>query len=351
MMNIHTSAPPPSPLKGELETQKRSLCYAKVPFRGFRGLGVIVFLLSALTLNAQAFLSIVPTTGSLVDAIQSDTYIKPKSGIASEFQPGEGIELSFDGNMNTMYHSRWMGATTFPVTLDYQFDATVSQKIDYAVYYPRQTGTNGHFIEVEVWYAADGKPLTKYKDYNFGGAATPSTVVFEPAIVNPETIRFVVKSGTGDGQGNYVACAEMEFYRKTAGFDYRTVFADATCSELKSGITIDDIKAIEVEFYRKLASEIFYGVYNSENRIQEYIPYRPINALVSELKTSTYNSYENPTGIWVEPGNPLVVFVSDTKGENISLNTRDWDTDGTRSYTLRTGINHINPTMAGNENN
>jgi hypothetical protein len=308
---------------------------------------IIALLQSVLLVNAQEFLSVVPTPGSLLDAIQGDVYIKPKSGIASEFQPGEGIEFSFDGNMNTMYHSRWMGATVFPVTLDYIFDKSVSL-IDYAVYYPRQTGSNGHIIEVEVWYAAAGGSMTKYKDYNFGGENTPSTVVFEPAIVNPDTIRFVVKSGTGDGEGNYVACAEMEFYRKTGGFDYKTIFTDATCSELKPGITTADINAIGVEFYRKLASDIFYGHYDFEFRVQEYPAYRTPNYMRDVNKSARYGQSDGVTGIYVGNNSDVVLLVETESTVMPSLFVHNIETvaSGT-SFALRKGMNKIRVTRGG----
>jgi hypothetical protein len=87
---------------------------------------------------------------------------------------------------------------------------------------------------------------------------------------------------------------------------------------------------------------------DSEFRVQEYIPYRPVNDLAKELKTSTYNSYENPTGIWIERGDALVITVPDTKGEVVSLLSKNWDTDAAQSYPLKQGVNHINATVSGN---
>ena len=308
---------------------------------------ITAFLQSVLFLHAQEFLSAVPTTGSLVDAIQGDVYIKPASGWASENQPGEGIEFSFDRNMTTMYHSRWRGATEFPITLDYRFDPTVSQ-IDYAVYYPRQTGTNGHFIEVEVWYAAGGGSMTKYKDYNFGGANTPSTVVFEPAIIHPDTIRFVVKSGTGDGEGAYAACAEMEFYRKTSDFDYSSIFTDASCSELKPGISAEAINAIGVEFYRKLAADIFHGLYDSEFRVQEYRAYQTPDYMRNINKTARYGQSDGVTGIYAAANTDVVLLVETASSVMPSLFVHNIETvAGGSSYSLRKGMNKIRLTRGG----
>lgn len=308
---------------------------------------IIAFLQSVLLINAQEFLSVVPTSASLLDAIEGDIYIKPKSGIASDFQPGEGIELSFDGDMNTMYHSRWQGATVFPITLDYLFDETVSQ-IDYVIYHPRTTGYNGHFIEVEVWYAAGGGPMTKYKDYDFGGENTSSRVTFEPAIVNPNIIRFVVKSGTGDDDGTYAACAEMEFYRESSDFDYATVFTDASCSELKPGITAVDINVIDVEFYRKLASDIFYGDYDLEFRTQEYPAYQTPDYMRTVNKSARYGRSDGVTGIYVGANTELVVLMETESNTTPTLFVHNVETAANgSSYTLRKGMNKINVTRGG----
>ena len=308
---------------------------------------IIALLQGAFSMNAGEFLSAVPTAVSLLDAIKGDYYIKPQKGIASDFQPGEEIEYSFDGNMATMYHSQWLGATVFPITLDYLFDETVSQ-IDYAVYYPMQTGSNGHFIEVEVWYSAAGGAMTKYKDYNFGGVNTPSTVIFEPAIVNPDTIRFIVKSGTGDSQGSYAACAEMEFYRKNTDFDYTSVFTDATCSELKPGVTTEDISAISVEFYRKLASDIFHGFYDSEFRVQEYKAYQTPDYMRNINKTARYGRSDGVTGIYAGANSDLVLLVETASNAMPVLFVHNIETaaDGS-SYSLRKGMNKIKIAKGG----
>ena len=313
---------------------------------------IIALLQSIFSINAQEFLSVVPTSGSLLNAIPSDIYIKPRGGIANEFQPGttEGpIALSFDGNMNTWYHSPFSGATVFPVILSYLFADTVSQ-IDYAVYYPRPTGTNGFFINVEVWYAANGGPMTKYNDYNFGGTNSPFQVNFDPAIIKPDTIRFVVKSGTGDSEGTYASCAEMQFYRKAAGtFDYTTIFTDASCSELKPGVTIDDINGISTEFYRKLASDIYYGFYDPEFRVQEYKAYQTPDYMQGINKTARYGISDGVTGIYASSNSDVVLLMETTSDAIMpSLFVHDATTAaGGSSYPLHRGINKIRVSNGG----
>ena len=309
---------------------------------------IIAFLQSVLSINAQDFLSVVPSSGSLLNSVQGDLYIKPESGRASEYQPGEGIENSFDGSMTSLYHSRWYAGTVFPVTLDYMFADTVSQ-IDYVIYYPRTEGSNGNFKEVELWYAANGQPMTKYRDYDFGGSGMPSTMVFDPAILRPETIRFVVKSGTGDGEGNYVSCAEMEFYRKNADtFAVSDIFTDAACSELKPGVTLDDINAITEEFYRKLASDIYYGFYDPEFRVQECQARQTPEIMAAINKTNNYGRRDNPTGIYVGANTEVVLLVETAFEQMPSLFIHDITTTaGGRTYLLRRGVNKIKALTGG----
>ena len=52
--------------------------------------------------------------------------------------------------MNTIYHSNWNNAGDhyFPITLTYNFAA--GSDMDYLIYYPRTSGPNGNFKEVEI---------------------------------------------------------------------------------------------------------------------------------------------------------------------------------------------------------
>lgn len=132
------------------------------------------------------------------------------SASASVSQSGEGIEKSYDGNLNTLYHSPWNNSTNyFPVTMTYNFSNV--NKISYLVYTPRTSGANGNFKEFDLYVATQSNPtLTKYGTYDFNGSTSASQVTFTTPLVNPKTIQFVVKSGVGD----FVSCAEMEFFRQ-----------------------------------------------------------------------------------------------------------------------------------------
>ncbi|MDR1883560.1 MAG: BACON domain-containing protein, partial [Prevotella sp.] len=104
--------------------------------------------------------------------VKDDIKISVKSGTASSYHNGENIDKSFDGDMSTMYHSPWGDVDYFPVTLTYNFENATA--MDYLVYYPRTSGSNGLFKEFELWIATQSEPdFKKYGDYDFAGSSSP----------------------------------------------------------------------------------------------------------------------------------------------------------------------------------
>ncbi|MDL2223802.1 M60 family metallopeptidase [Bacteroidales bacterium OttesenSCG-928-M06] len=280
--------------------------------------------------------------------VMKDIKVVPSGGVADSYQGGENIERSFDGDMSTLYHSSY-GSTSFPVTLRYDFEASVEQ-IDYFIYHPRTSGSNGNFKKIEVRYKLQGGEEIKYKDFDFGGSGTASTVLFDTPLINPEYIVIKVKSGVGDSGNGFASCAEMEFYQFDKDMvDLSQFFVDDIYSALKPGVTKEQIigdPTIPL-FFKYIALQQLDGTYSSV-RVLSHEAYRPYKDLAAELKTSTYNQYENPTGVFIEAGESIVVFVEDTNGENLSLVSYDWDYDRARSYSLKPGINYITPTSRGN---
>ena len=287
-------------------------------------------------------------TGGDTDDIKDDIKVPVSGGEASSFQSGSNIEKSFDGDFNTLYHSNWNNSASdyFPITLDYFFEN--QESIDYFIYYPRTEGYNGRFKEVEIWVVTKDNPIyTKVMDYDFKGSALPTRIVFDNPIENPLCIRFVVKSGVGDGQG-FVSCAEMEFYRRNPdNFDVLTIFSDITCSELRPGITLTNIEKIPVSLYRNIALYLYNGNYPAEFRIQEYKAWPHPDDWAKANKTSTYSLLDNPTGISVSQGEDLVVFVGKTNGHTLSIKVQDLnkpngDGYGNASfYSLAEGMNKL----------
>lgn len=277
--------------------------------------------------------------------IKGDIKLKINDATASSFQPGGEIELSFDGDYSTLYHSNWTnsGSDYFPITLTYNLEET--SDVDYLIYYPRPSGNNGKFKEVEIQYSEDGNTFTKLLDKDFLGSGSATKVLFD-ATVHAKSFRFVVKSGAGDGQG-FASCAEMEFYAKNPeNFDYTTLFTDETCSELKSGITESDIEKCEYPFFKNLAYYMIKGKYDSEFRIDEFKAYPHPDIQSATHKTNQYSLLDNPTGIAVKANENLIVFVGDTHGYDISLKVQNLDAPesdgfGGTTYALSRGANKL----------
>ena len=294
---------------------------------------------------------LVSYNGGAGEDIEGDIKVKVVSGHDTSHQGEDAIEKSFDGDYTTLYHSSWSngGANYFPITLTYNF--AEASDVDYLIYYPRSTGYNGHFKEVEIQYSEDGSVFTKLLDKDFEGSATATRVTFDNT-VRAKSFRFVVKSGAGDGQG-FASCAEMEFYAKNLNaFDYSTLFEDETCSNLKAGITEADIENCKYPFFKNLAYYMFKDKYDRNFRVEDYKAFPNPDIQSETHKTNPYSLLDNPTGISVKEGETLVVMVGDTHGQNIGMKVQNLDVPGGDgfggvTYPLYRGINKLTMTGKG----
>lgn len=296
-----------------------------------------------------------PNTMSVNSADQKITI---KSGTASQYQPGNEIALSYDGNPQTMYHSPWGNGTHFPVTLTYNLSE--ASHIDYIVYTPRQDGaTNGNIKEVTIQYRLNKETAWKeLKTVNLNGSSNASRIAFgENGVDDVAAVRFVVKSGVGDSGEGFAACAEMEFYRTNAELTegLKNIFADELCSQLKPGVTIDDINRLKSDAIKSMAYLLYNTPdYSTKFRINEFKAYRPLADLQAELKNSyRYNDHENPTGIFFEKGATYIVVAQGIGEDAVSLNVRGFSSaqypdPQSSSYALANGINIIKTSNRGN---
>lgn len=266
-------------------------------------------------------------------------------GKASEAQALCEIELSFDDDLETMYHSPWDGGgTTFPVTLEYMFEK--GEKVDYIQYEQRPKGDNGGFGKFELWVQLEGKSdYEKVGDYDFEESQASRSLILDKPIEKATAFKFIVHSGLR----NYVSCAEMKFIRnEDNNLDgLEDIFTSLLCTELHSNVGQAEIDAMTNKFFQNIAQSMFDKTYPREFRIQKYEPYRTLNSLTKELKTSSYNSFENPTGMYFNPNTEVVVLVGDTQGEEISLRVHDFDRNTGSQYLLSPGINKVKITTAG----
>jgi hypothetical protein len=171
----------------------------------------------------------------------SDRSIPIASGTASNYQSGEGIERSFDGDYATLYHSNYSSQNQFPITLTYTLKEV--SHVDYAVYTPRQDGNvNGNFQEVTVSYQV-GNKWTTLATLNFEGSSAASRIPFgDNGVDDVKAVRFVVKSGTN----GFASCSEMEFYTKNNFMEelLHTYFTDNLCTQLREGVTAQEIERL-----------------------------------------------------------------------------------------------------------
>ncbi|MCM1309471.1 MAG: M60 family metallopeptidase [Bacteroides sp.] len=252
--------------------------------------------------------------------VEEDIPITPISAKATNFHEGEEIEKSFDGNTGTMFHSHYT-SKPFPFELLYRFEG--QEQIDYIEYVPRTDGgANGNIQELEIYYAEDAArtDFQKVGDYNFNGSSAPSRVSL-PAGKKPTAIKFVVKSGIN----NNVSCAEMRFMRRntdtTLNRTLLEVFTDLTCSELNPGVTADDLTKLDPAFQR-IGEVLLNGTYDpleKSFRVHEYKAYSDPVEWSVKLMTKKYSTWDNPMGIAVKKGEPVMILVGETWGNEVQL--------------------------------
>lgn len=131
------------------------------------------------------------------------------SATASSFQEGEEIENSFDGNLETYYHSNWSEKKdAYELVYYLQEDAP---SLDLISYYPRSNAGNGTFGEIEIYASTKANSeFVKVTDYDCKMVGTPSHIALSTSVVNPVAVKIVVITG----KGGFASCCEMEFYAK-----------------------------------------------------------------------------------------------------------------------------------------
>lgn len=257
----------------------------------------------------------------------TDTKIAIKSATASEAQPSAPISLSYDGNISTSYHSRWSGATVFPVTLRYYL-ADNATRVDYVTLFQRSNGSNGNLKEFKVNVKSRGEEAKELVTLDFMGSGGTRNVSL--GVDNPEYIEFVIASGSGSENG-YVAILEIEFY-KASGRDYPAVFTDKSCSKLVAGTTAAQIDVISDPLYKRIAQQLLAGQYSTEYRARTYKAVPNTNLFQNAYKIGTgMSQYQGITGMYLEAGKHFII-VGDTKGKAISVQFPNWMRQPTPGY-------------------
>ena len=291
--------------------------------------------------------------------IEEDIQVKPYAGKASEEEtdPDRSIEHSFDDKFiadgGVPYHSKWGQSADFPVILEYYFEGNTD--IDYFIYHTNSG--NGTFGKFDVY--TQTKENTEYVhqgSYDFNMRNSPSIASLKTP-VKATKVKFEVHSG----KNGYVSCDEMQFFKKnkknTLEEQLLTVFTDITCSEIKPDVTQEQIEALP-EFFIQTASALkddSYNKWEKEFRIREYCPYSSADEWADKLMTRKYGDLDNPTGIYVNEGDEVVVLVGDTHGQSISIQNIGEETSKGYAqtsvngdiYPLKEGVNKLTAKQTG----
>jgi len=192
--------------------------------------------------------------------------------------------------------------------------------------------------------------------YDFNMRNSPSIASLKTP-VKATKVKFEVHSG----KNGYVSCDEMQFFKKnkknTLEEQLLTVFTDITCSEIKPDVTQEQIEALP-EFFIQTASALkddSYNKWEKEFRIREYCPYSSADEWADKLMTRKYGDLDNPTGIYVNEGDEVVVLVGDTHGQSISIQNIGEETSKGYAqtsvngdiYPLKEGVNKLTAKQTG----
>lgn len=260
----------------------------------------------------------------------TDHLLKVASATASSYHHGEGIERAIDGDMTTIYHSDWnnRGDNYFPITLDFSFGK--AEKIDYMVYYPRPDGSrNGDFKEVEIFAKGETGDFVSVAKDNFNGSKAPSKLVFKTPLTDVRTVRIVVKSGAGDGKG-FAAAAEIQFFKNSTSKaleqeEMQKIFTDCSLSDIRPEVTEAMIQEMQNPTLMQIALRLKSGSYPREFRIADYKAWPHPDAQAGLNRNNPLNLLDNPTGIRVEKGEVVPIFVGPLQGRKVSLMLVDFD--------------------------
>ena len=328
-------------IKGNDETTERK---ATITFR-HKNDDDCSFIPKTVTVTQRAFSDTL--TGTPADYVG---YMKVKIASAEVTFKGElhnsnkSINLSFDGKYDTYYTSGRLN--DFPIQLTYRFEQ--SEPVEYLVYYPTDS-YEGHLGSVDIEVLTDNDGIEEWvfvKSQEFGSSSDFVRVDFGKSTTLISAVRLTAQQT----RSWMVNCREMEFYRLNPDdFDVTTLFTDRSCSELKAGITEDDIARCSDTFYRSLAYMMYQDSYPRQFRINTYKCY-PHPDMQSQInKTTQYSLQDNMTGIWVDEGEELLVLAELHQNEyDVSLNVQYLkDAFVGTSYYLQSGANKLKMTKKG----
>jgi len=144
----------------------------------------------------------------------------------------------------------------------------------------------------------------------------------------------------------------------------RKFFTEASCSQLRAGVSAQDLAGFKSNLLKTVAATLLEGTYDTTYRTARYEAYPSPSELGRTLKLGDgFSRYENITGIYLEAGEH-VVLVGSTGGKTLWLLVPDWmrkpaagvnpskDPNGwglrKQVDELKEGVNVIQVTKSGN---
>ena len=287
-------------------------------------------------------------------------YKMPVASVISKQEAQQGNEAAFsaDGILTTMYHSKW-NQVGIPDQLDFTFSNQV-KSIKSLIYFPRQSGTNGIWTNVEILYSTKDAP-TVFKTATttplaWAGDNTSKKFDFDKEIIDPAIIRIKVNTALG----NFSSAAEVEFYSSNElepiksecviATDEFSNYKDIKIAPIAAGSSASNFQTeenIDKSFdgdYQTLYHSNYNTsstafpislVYNFDGTTPlDYLIYYPrndggVNGLLGKVKIS-YNTASNPTYVelssqdFAQSGDVRkVAFNSQIKPLNIKLEILD----------------------------
>lgn len=256
----------------------------------------------------------------------------------SQGREQDPLTNSYDGDMNTLYHSNYSGfdpndEDQWPV-LEYYFtaaDAPAEETVEISsiIYHPRTTGgENGRFgvVDIQIGTYGEGGDVvwTPIADepYDFKMSASSTTVPLPEAMRKGiRAIRFIVHTGAENGTRPglcYASIAEVQFAKPAVENSDMQYFADEVCSALKPGTTQAQVDAMTDPFLKKLAGMMLDGSYSSENMVSSHDVLKSPWTLSNELNApgKLYDQTAGVTGVALTPGSYVVLVsgIPESKG-------------------------------------
>lgn len=290
--------------------------------------------------------------------IEGDIKLKVKSAELKEGNeyPGQDVGKSIDGDYSTIYGSRKIESPEGTYAL---IEYTLEQPSDigYVRLVQRPNDDKGSlFASGAISLLADGETEWGEEMAFETTQAAGATVDIKISASQISKVRVRLDRMTPGIDNPNVALAEFECYQYSDNIndilEAQQYFTDGTYSELKSGVTADDIKKIKNGVIYQLAKELLDGTYDKRFRFATYHSCKDPQIVAKELTIGNRSIYDNPTGIFFEKGTPVIAFVS-YRGNNthpLALATADYRDGGERGKTLslKEGLNIITPVSTGN---